>query len=154
MEKNRYSSGIRTMRMVLDGLVFPEVPRWKDGQLWFCDFQFWVPGATGQVIMVDEGGASQVVVDQVPGGPPNGLGWLPDGRLLITAGGGRVLLAMEKGGGLTRYADLSGVTSYGLNELAIDSSGRAYVGSSQVPPDPRTLTELIIVHPDGRTEVT
>jgi sugar lactone lactonase YvrE len=162
MGKNRYSSDIRTTRVVLDGHVFPEVPRWKDGRLWFCDFQLWVPGATGQenatgyrgaVIMVDEDGTAQTVIDKVPGGPPNGLAWLPDGRLLITAGGGRALLAMELGGRLTRYADLSGVTSYWLNELVVDTSGTAYVGSSQVPPDPRTLTELIIVRPDGRTEV-
>ena len=154
MAKNPYSSATRTMRVVLDGLVFPEVPRWKNGRLWFCDFQLWIPGATGQVITVDQGGTAQTVVDQVPGGPPNGLGWLPDGRLLISAGAGRALLAVEPDGGLTRYADLAGVASQWLNELVVDAEGRVYVGSSQVPPDPRTLTELMIVHADGRVEVT
>ena len=28
------------MRMVLDGLTFPEGPRWRDGQLWFSDLRF------------------------------------------------------------------------------------------------------------------
>jgi sugar lactone lactonase YvrE len=142
---------VRTVRLVLDNLVFPEVPRWKDGELWFCDFQIWLPGATGQVIVVDKSGAARTVADQVPGGPPNGLGWLPDGRLLITAG--RSLLALERDGSLSRYADLAGVTAYGCNELVLDSCGRAYTGTCKVPPDPKTLTELIIVHPDGRVEV-
>lgn len=46
-------------RVVLDGLVFPEVPRWRDGQLWFSDFQLWLPGMTGQVIVVDQSGTAR-----------------------------------------------------------------------------------------------
>src|SRR5215213_11996256 len=82
-------------RVMLDGLVFPEVPRWRDGQLWFSDFQLWLPDVTGQVIVVDEGGTSRTVVDQVPGGPASGLGWLPDGRMLLVAAESRLLLALE-----------------------------------------------------------
>ncbi len=144
---------LRSMRQVLDGLVFPEVPRWRYGELWLCDFQAWLPGATGQVIAVDKDGAARTVVDQVPGGPPNGLGWLTDGRLLIATGGTSSILALDPGGALTRYADLSGVTSFGCNELVVDSFGRAYVGTCKVPPDPQVLTELLIVHPDGRVEI-
>ena len=35
---------------VLDSLVFSEVLRWKNGELWLCDFQVWVRGASGQVL--------------------------------------------------------------------------------------------------------
>lgn len=33
----------RQPEVVLDGLVFPEFPRWREGQLWFADFQIWLP---------------------------------------------------------------------------------------------------------------
>src|SRR5215203_5284284 len=121
-------------RVVLDGLVFPEVPRWRDGQLWFSDFQLWLPDVTGQVIVVDEGGTSRTVVDQVPGGPASGLGWLPDGRMLLVAAESRLLLALEPDGTLTAHADLSGVTSYWCNELVVGASGWAYVGSCDPHP--------------------
>ncbi len=141
-------------RVVLDGLVFPEGARWRDGRLWLCDFELWLPGRTGQVIAVDEGGTARTVVDQVPGGPATGLAWLPDGRLLLVAG--RSLLALEPDGSLTRHADLSGVASHPCNELAVDASGRAYTGGVDTAgggiPGPAP-TELIVVHPDGRQEV-
>ncbi len=153
-EVRRYIGDVKTtMRVVLDGLVFPEVPRWRNGELWLCDFQVWLPGATGQVIAVDESGKARTVLDQVPGGPPNGLAWLPDGRLLISTGAASTVLALEPGGRLSRYADLSGITSYGCNELVVDSKGRAYVGTCKVPPDPQLETEIVIVHPDGNAKV-
>ena len=138
-------------RLVIDGLVFPEGPRWRDGQLWLCDFELWLPHREGRVLVVDEGGTARTAVDQVPA---RGLGWLPDGRLLIAAG--RSLLALEADGTLTEHADLSGVTSYTCNELVVDASGRAYTGAVDTVagsiPGP-TLTELIVVQPDGRAEV-
>jgi len=138
-------------RLVIDGLVFPEGPRWRDGQLWLCDFELWLPHREGRVLVVDEGGTARTAVDQVPA---RGLGWLPDGRLLIAAG--RSLLALEADGTLTEHADLSGVTSYTCNELVVDASGRAYTGGVDTVagsiPGP-TLTELIVVQPDGRAEV-
>ncbi len=140
-------------RTVARGLVFPEVPRWHDGQLWLCDFQLGLPGATGQVLVLEADGTPRIVVDKVPGGPPTGLSWLPDGKLLVVASQGQALLTPGPGGRPERYADLSSATQYGCNEVVTDAAGRAYVGTSQVPPDPDTLTELLIVHPDGRIEV-
>jgi sugar lactone lactonase YvrE len=140
-------------RVVLGGLAFPEVPRWRDGRLWFSDFQLWLPGMTGAVIVVEEGGATRTVVDQVPGGPPTGLGWLPDGRLLLVAARGRSLLALAPDGTLTTHADLSGVASYPCNDMVVDATGRAYVGSASPPPAAPAPSELIVVHPDGRLEV-
>jgi sugar lactone lactonase YvrE len=140
-------------RVMLDGLVFSEVPRWRDEQLWFCDFQLWLPDATGQVMMVDEAGTVRTVVEQVPGGPPSRLGWLPDGRLLLVAAEGHSLLSLEPDGTLAPHADLSGATTHWCNELVLDASGRAYVGSCEPPPAAPTLTEMMVVHPDGRVEV-
>jgi sugar lactone lactonase YvrE len=138
-------------RVVLDGLVFPESPRWHNGQLWLCDFELWLPDRHGQVLVVDAAGAARTVADQVPA---TGLGWLPDGRLLLVAG--RSLLAVEPDGALTTYADLSSVTAYPCNELMVDASGWAVTGGVDTVGGgiPRaTPTELVVVHPDGRPEV-
>ena len=143
----------RQPQVVLDGLVFPEVPRWRGGQLWFSDYQIWLPGKTGTILVVDTGGTARTVVDQVPGGPATGLGWLPDGRLLLVAARGRSLLALGADGSLTTHADLSGVASYPCNDMVVDQSGRVYVGSADPPPAPPTLSELIVVQPDGQPEI-
>jgi sugar lactone lactonase YvrE len=143
----------RTPRVVLDGLMFPEIPRWRDGQLWFCDFELWAPGATGRVLVVDEGGHARTVVQDLPGGPPTGLGWLPDGRLLVLAAEGRALWTVEPDGTLAPHADLSGSTSHWANDLVVDAAGRAYVGTIDPPPAPPVLSELLVVQPDGRVEV-
>jgi sugar lactone lactonase YvrE len=144
---------MRQPEMVLDGLAFPEVPRWRDRELWFSDFQLWLPGLSGTVLADDPGGTTRTVVDQVPGGPATGLGWLPDGRLLLVAARSRSLLVLGADGSLTTHADLSGVASYPCNDMVVDASGRAYVGSADPPPAPPALAQLMVVHPDGRLEI-
>jgi len=104
-------------------------------------------------MVLDEAGTARTVVEEVPGGPPSGLGWLPDGRLLLVAAEGHSLLTLEPDGTLARHADLSEVTTHWCNELVVDASGRAYVGSCEPPPAAPTPTEMIVVHPDGRAEV-
>jgi len=140
------------MRLV-EELTFPEGPRWRNGRLWFSDI-VWGRSDDGRVLAVDEHGNLDVVLQRVPGGPPSGLGWLPDGRLLVVATAGRTLLAADADGTLTEYADLTGLASFQLNDMVVDTSGRAYVGSCDVPglPNPAS-SELIIVHSDGRAEV-
>jgi sugar lactone lactonase YvrE len=104
-------------------------------------------------MVVDQGGAARTVVDQVPGGPPIGLGWLPDERLLVVASAASSLLTLEPDGGLAPYADLSGATAYPCNELVVDGSGRAYVNSTDAAGMPRPApSEQMVVHPDGRVE--
>ena len=63
-----------TSSVLLDGLVFPEGPRWHDGKLWFSDIH------AHRVMAVDPEGRSEVIAS-VPQ-RPSGLGFLPDGRLL------------------------------------------------------------------------
>jgi len=64
-------------KVLLDGLFFPEGPRWHEGKLWFSDMQ------GGRVMTVDLDGKCDNIVD-VPGAP-SGLGWLPDERLLVVS---------------------------------------------------------------------
>ena len=65
------------LRVLLDGLYFPEAPRWRDGRLWFSDFY------SHQVATLDLAGRTEVVA-QVPH-QPSGLGWTPRGELLIVS---------------------------------------------------------------------
>lgn len=133
--------------VVVDGLGFPEGPRWRDGRLWFSDM-------AGRVVVVEPDGSTRTVVEDIPGGPPSGLGWLPDGRLLMVATEARSLLALEPDGTLSTHADLSGVASFGCNDMVVDAEGRAYVGCCDIAGIPQpSPSEVVVVHPDGRAEV-
>ena len=106
--------------VLLDGLAFPEGPRWRDGKLWFSDMH------GDRVMTVDLKGRTETVVE-VPGWP-SGLGWLPDGRLLVVSMTDRRLLRLDPGG-LTQVADLSALASFHCNDMVVDAQGRAYVGN-------------------------
>ena len=87
------------LHVLLTGLVSGESPRWHDGQLWLSDF------GAHEVIAVDLEGRGEVIA-RVPG-MPMGLGFLPDGRLAVSARDGRLLAAGPEGT-LETYADLAG----------------------------------------------
>ncbi len=67
---------------------------------------------------------------RVTGHGPAGLGWsidwLPDGHLLVT---GKELLRREPDGSMVRHADLSGISSFGWNEIVVDGRGNIYLNS-------------------------
>jgi len=132
---------------LIDGLAFPEAPRWHDGALWFSDFY------TRHVHRLDQDGKLTVVA-QVSG-QPSGLGWLPDGRLLVVSMTDRRLLRQD-GAHLTILAELGGLASFHCNDMVVDRFGRAYVGNfgfdmfAKAPVQP---AELILVTPDGNTRV-
>jgi sugar lactone lactonase YvrE len=129
---------------LLGGLSFPEGPRWRDGRLWLSDFY------QHQVMTVDMDGNSAVVAS-VPN-QPSGLGWLPDGRLLVVSMLDRCLLRME-GDGLVQHADLSAIATGSCNDMVVDAQGRAYVGNfgfDRYKGEPQRLATLALVHPDGR----
>src|SRR5688572_26924903 len=106
--------------LVLDGLMFPEGPRWHEGRLWFSD-QY-----SKKVIAVDRGGKHETIVE-VPG-HPSGLGFLANGDVLIVSMNDRKLLKL-RGKKLEEVADLSSIASFHCNEMLVDAEGRAYVGN-------------------------
>jgi sugar lactone lactonase YvrE len=132
------------VEVLLDGLTFPEGPRWHGGRLWFSDFY------THRVLAVGRDGRAQTIAD-VPN-RPSGLGWRPDGTLLIVSMLDRSLLELTDGT-LRVAADLSNLATGPCNDMVVDGAGRAYVGNfgydRHANEAPRT-TSLIRVDPDGR----
>jgi len=104
----------------VDGLSFGEGPRWHQGKLWYSDFY------VHQVSTADENGKTEVIVE-VPG-RPSGLGWRPDGTMLIVSMTDRRLMRFA-GGKLTVEAELKSIATGLCNDMIVDAKGRAYVGN-------------------------
>src|SRR5437764_1143240 len=96
----------RAIHSLVDGLLFPEGPRWHDGRLWFSDMY------AGTVFSADESGRRQEVV--TVDARPSGLGWLPDGRLLVVSMSDRRVLRLDPQG-LVTHADLNTLVTGSLN---------------------------------------
>lgn len=111
---------MRTARVIAKGLRFGEGPRWHEGRLWFSDFY------DHAVKSMDTSGVvrTELEIDD----QPSGLGWLPDGRLLVVAMKRRQLLRVDPDG-VKVHADLSGVAAHDANDMVVDRLGRAYVGN-------------------------
>lgn len=112
----------RDLITVLDGYTFLECPRWHEDRIWVSDFY------TGQVVSAREDGSDVRVEAEVPE-QPSGLGWLPDGRLVIVSQLDRRLLRREPDGSLVLHADLAAHTTGLANDMVVDDQGRAYVGN-------------------------
>ena len=106
---------------LMTGLAFGESPRWHDGRLWFSDW-----GAQ-EVIAVDLEGKSEVITRIRSF--PFCIDFLPDGRLLVVNANDQLLLGMEPDGSLVTHADLSGLSDYKWNDIAMDGRGNAYVNN-------------------------
>ena len=141
------------VRTVAQDLYFGEGPRWHEGRLWFSDFY------DHAVKSMDPGGA--VTIEHQLEDQPSGLGWLPDGRLLVVSMRELKVLRQE-GDGLVEHADLSGLARHLCNDMVVDGSGRAWVGNFGFDLDAlmeqkgvegllaeHPTTNLVRVDPDG-----
>jgi sugar lactone lactonase YvrE len=106
---------------IVTGMSFLEGPRWHDQRIWFSDFY------TCRVYSAAEDG-SDIRTEAEVAQQPSGLGWLPDGRLLIISMRDGRLLRREADGTLVCHADLSGYVNGHLNDMVVDARGRAFVG--------------------------
>ncbi|MGH3461274.1 MAG: SMP-30/gluconolactonase/LRE family protein [Kribbellaceae bacterium] len=129
--------------ILLTGLVIGESARWHEGRLWFSNW------GTHEVVATDLDGNREVMAE-VPVTIPFSIDWLPDGRLLATAGPEGRLLRQEPDGTLVDHADLSGLEG-GLNEIVVDGRGNIYVnGGNDFHPDEGVAPGFIaLVTPDG-----
>jgi len=106
--------------ILMDGLTFGEGPRWHEEKFYFSDFY------SHKVFSLDMDGNSEVVV-KVPG-QPSGLGWMPDGTMLIVSMKDKKLLSFNNNV-LSEVADLSNLAGFHCNDMVVDDHGNAYVGN-------------------------
>jgi sugar lactone lactonase YvrE len=59
---------------------------------------------------------------------PGGIGWLPDGRMLVVEMHERKIYRLDPGG-MAVHSNLSGQIPHMLNDMVVDSRGYAYVGN-------------------------
>ncbi len=135
--------------ILLEGLKYPECPRWHDGKLWFSDMDML------KVMTVDLNGEVETILDMPKS--PAGLGWLPDGRLLVVSMQDRRLFRLDPDG-LTELADLSKFATFHCNDMVVDKQGRAYIGHFGFnirTQDPGAFkpADIILVTPDGNARV-
>lgn len=115
------------------GIRMGESPRWHDGRFWMCD---WL---AGEILVFDVDGGREVVARIE--GLPFSIDWLPDGRLVVTTGGGLVV-----GPDLQPY----GAPGQPFNEIVIDATGRAWVDMpGSMPWEARKPGIVTLVMPDG-----
>ncbi|GAB2856053.1 SMP-30/gluconolactonase/LRE family protein [Nocardioides pacificus] len=111
----------RSLTTFAAGGHFFEGPRWHDGRWWASDFYrhavfSYAPDGTE---------TEELAVPH----QPSGLGWLPDGSLLVVSMKDRRVLRRTPSGEVSEYADLSDVATGHLNDLVVDAAGHAFVGN-------------------------
>jgi sugar lactone lactonase YvrE len=140
-----------TAEPFVSGLFFAECPRWHEGRLWYSDF------FDHAVFSVSPEGERRVEV--AFDGEPAGLGWLPDGRLLINSRLDRVIVRREPDGTLVEHGDLRPFATWHANDMVVASNGQAYSGNfgfdldglsdGTVEASAICAASLIRVDPDG-----
>lgn len=134
---------VATPTLVADGFVFVEGPRWRDGRLWFSDMH-------GEAVHTIDADGRLATAVALPGRQPSGLGFLPDGSLLIVSMLEPEILRWD-GARLTVHADLRALVTDRCNDMVVDGRGHAYVGTYPGPPDFDGV--LVHVTPDGAAHV-
>ena len=131
----------RKLETLMKGLTFGEGPRWHENKLYFSDFY------SHKVYSLDLSGKHEVIVE-IPN-QPSGLGWTPDGTMLIVSMKDRKLMSF-KDGLLTERADLTELSGFHCNDMVVDIDGNAFIGNfgfntydgEEIKP-----TNLILVRP-------
>ena len=111
---------IKKTSTLMEGLTFGEGPRWYEGKFYFSDFY------SHKVFSLDMDGNYELIVEVQ--GQPSGLGWMPDGTMLIVSMKDRKLLGFHNNK-LSEVADLSDLAGFHCNDMVVDNKGNAYVGN-------------------------
>lgn len=109
---------------VVTDIRFPEGNRWHGGRLWYSDMH------TGEVFSIDPDGDDGPRLETTVDGQSSGLGWLADGRLVVSAMESRTVVAVGPDSSTAVFADLSAVEPSLVNDLVVDdATGRTYIGA-------------------------
>ena len=127
---------------------FFESPRWHDGRWFVSDFY------KHQVLSIEEDGS--VHFEMHVENQPSGIGWLPDGSMLVVSMKDHCILRKAFDGSVSVHARLGQYCRGPLNDLVVDGEGNAWVGdfgfdlmSFQDP----SSTNLILIRPNRETVV-
>lgn len=101
----------------IEGIVYGEGPRWHDGRLWFSD------GPSAKVYSVSESGDLTVEAQIAKA---SGLGWLPDGTLVVSTLFDAKIHHVDAAGNITATYDHSD-RAHSTNDLVVAPDGRTYV---------------------------
>lgn len=137
-----------SLEVVVDGFHYLEGPRWHKGALWFVDFY-----TQGVYRVNDEGVAEKRVhIEQ----QPSGLGWLPDGRMLIVSMKDRKVMRLEANGELVVHADIWQHCAGHANDMVVAPNGDAYVGNfgfDLMGGADYKSAGLVLIKPDGSSQL-
>ena len=111
----------RTVHTLAEGIYFGEGPRWYGGRLWFSDFY----AHAVKSVSLDGNLRIELELDD----QPSGLGWMPDGSLLVVAMQKRQVWRRWPDGRFAVHADLADYSTFMCNDMVVGQQGRAYVGN-------------------------
>ncbi|QSE72310.1 SMP-30/gluconolactonase/LRE family protein [Rhodococcus sp. PSBB049] len=138
----------RQLTEVASGFTYTEGPRWHEGRLWFVDFY------THSVNVVNSDSSVEEVCTVEH--QPSGLGWLPDGRMLVVSMKDRKVLRLEPDGTLVEHADIYEHCGGHANDMVVADNGRAYVGEfgfDLMGGADHENGVVVLVDPDGSSQV-
>jgi sugar lactone lactonase YvrE len=138
----------REFSVLATGGAYFEGPRWRDGLWWTSDLY------RKAIYTYTPEGKEEMVVSLEH--QPSGLGWLPDGSLLFVSQEDHRIYRRATDGTITLHADVSEHCAGDLNDMVVDSEGRAFVGEFGFDPfagAPPKTANLIRVDPDGKHQV-
>lgn len=138
----------RMLSTLFEGGTFFEGPRWHQDHWWVSDFY------RQRVFRLTTDGREEEILE-VPG-QPSGLGWLPDGSMLVVSMRDRRLLRRFVDGRVVVHAGLDGILTGHANDMVVDAKGRAWVGCFGFDlmggADPKAAP-LARVDPDGKASL-
>jgi sugar lactone lactonase YvrE len=138
----------RELHTLLEGGAFFEGPRWREGRWWVSDFY------RNTVYAVDPSGNAEAAMTF--DGEPSGLGWLPDGSLLVVSKKDHRIMRQAPDGELSLHADVAEHCGGDLNDLVVGADGHAYAGNfgfDLMGGADAAYTVVVHVDPDGNAEV-
>jgi sugar lactone lactonase YvrE len=137
-------------RTLIDHGSFYEGPRWHDGRWWVSDF------FRHAVLSFDaDGGDLRTELRLEGDGQPSGLGWTPDGDLLVVSMLDHRLVRRHADGSTVVVADISEHCGGPANDMVVAADGRAYIGNFGFDMSGGGLAtaNLVRVDPDGSSHV-
>ncbi len=142
------TTSTRTLTTLFEGGSYFECPRWRQDRWWVSDFY------RHAVYSYDTGGRERLEFEVEA--QPSGLGWLPDGDLLVVSMKDCRVLRRSADGRVGTHAQLSELATGHLNDMIVDRQGRAFVGNfgfDLMGGGTPATASLVRIDPDGAAEV-